>query len=412
MPRNGPPIAPSKTNTHITVEAALTPDFGEELRVTQLVDENTSVAQGQPLLKLRAAPGIALVAPMAGRVGRIDLHPGHKLSQLVLFHEANGDRHQYETRSGASGATGLRTLLQACGLWRAFRSRPFGRMPKTDETPAAIFVMGVDSKPDAPAPLTSIAAREDEFCRGMEALAKLTTAKCFFCEPTRQSFSRRIPASFTRLQTGTTHPQGLAGLLIHHHFPARMDAPVWDIHAEDIADLGALLATGYLPETRLVTITGDALREPALVRCQLGADLRGLSQNLVKPGPHSIQTGSMLDGRPAHWLGHRDRQVTVLERTPATHTRHWFVAALERAARDAPIIPTAALNQALGGALPVAALVRSLATGDTETFNDLGGLSLVEEDLALADYATGARPRLASQLRTILTRIAAEEDAL
>lgn len=411
LPHSGRQSAHAEARTHLTVEAAVTPDIREELRVDLLVEEDAKVAQGQPLIRLRAAPDIALVAPMAGRVARIDLHPGHRLSQLVIFHEEGGDRHAFDTRGAASGGAELRALLQASGLWRAFRSRPFGRMPRADETPAAIFVMAVDSKPDAPAPLTALAAREQDFSRGLDALSRISDAKLFLCEPEGQRLPGQVPASVTRLRVGATHPQGLAGLLVHRHFPARTDAPVWDIHAEDLADLGALLATGYLPETRLVAITGDALRDSALVRCQPGANLRGLSQSLARPGPHDVLSGSILDGCSAHWLGPRERQVTVLERISGPDARHWFRAALERAARHAPIIPTAALDQALGGALPAAALVRALASGDTETFTQLGGLSFVEEDLALADYATGARPRLATQLCAILTRIAAEEDA-
>lgn len=411
LPHSGRQSAQGDVRSHLTVEAAVTHDGREDLRVDLLVAEDESVSQGQPLMRLRAAPGIALVAPMAGRVARIDLHPGHRLSQLVLFHDKGGDRHKFETKGAASRTTELRVLLQESGLWRTLRSRPFGRMPRAGETPAAIFVMAVDSKPGAPAPLTAIAGREEDFIGGLDALSRLSDAKFFLCEPQGQSFPGQVPAPVTRLSVGATHPQGLAGFVVHRHFPARADAPVWDIHAEDLADLGSLLSTGYLPETRLVAITGDALRDSALVRCQPGADLRGLSQSLVRPGPHDVLSGSILDGRPAHWLGTRERQVAVLERTSGPDARHWFVGALKRAATHAPIIPTAALDQALGGALPAAALVRALASGDTETFMQLGGLSLVEEDLALADYATGARPRLAAQLRAILTRIAVEEDA-
>lgn len=408
LPDSAPPLAATGTETRLTVKAAVTPAHGEELRVDLLVDEDAMVAQGQPLLRLRATPGISLVAPMAARVARIELNPGHKLSQIVLFHESGGDRHEFHS---ADGREGLRRLLQGSGLWRAFRSRPFGRMPRAEETPAAIFVMLADSRPGAPAPLQAIAGREEDFLRGLDALARLTDAPCFLCAPKDRPCPTGIPAHVKRLYIARTHPQGLAGLAIHRHFPARIEAPVWDIHAEDITDLGGLLATGHLPETRLVAITGNALREQRLVRCQQGADLRGLSQPLLRPGPHDLLSGSMLDGRAAHWLAPRDRQLTVLTRETTPKRQHWFGAALERAARHAPIIPTMALDQAFGGALPPAALVRCLACADSESFVRLGGLSLVEEDLALADYVTGARPRLANQLRAMLNRIADEEDA-
>lgn len=390
----------------LTAEAALTPNQNEELRVDLLVAEDAQVAQGQPVLRLRSAPDIVLVAPMAGRVARVDLLPGHRLSQVVLFQDDHNNRHAYNTNSHA-----LPVLLQSSGLWRAITSRPFGRMPRATETPAAIFVMGVDTTPDAPPPWAAIAGREEDFSRGLAALAHLP-AKLFLCEPVDQPCLTDLPNTLTRLSIKPIHPQGLAGWQIHRHFPATPTAPVWEIHAEDVADIGTLLRTSYLPGTRLVSITGDALRAPRSVRCQHGADLRGLSQALVRPGPHEVLSGSILTGRPAHWLGPHDRQATLLARPAATKSPHWFAAALERAARHAPIIPSAALDQSVGGALPAAALIRALATADTEGFIRLGGLSLTAQDLALADYATGARPRLATQLRAILHKIAAEEDAL
>jgi Na+-transporting NADH:ubiquinone oxidoreductase subunit A len=406
LPSYGPVFGMGDAKVHLTVEAAVTPDTGENLRVDLLVAEDALVAQGQPLIRLRTAPSVVMVAPMAGRVARIDLHPGQRLSQLVLFLENGAGRHVFDT---VGAKTDARALLQACGLWRAFRSRPFGRMPTENETPAAIFIMGIDSKPGAPPPWQAIAGQEEDFGRGLGALAQLSTAKLFMCEPDNHPCPVQVPAAVNRLQTRPIHPQGLAGFQIHHHFPARATAPVWDIHAEDVAGIGAFLETGCVPETRLVSITGDALRENSLVRCQTGANLRGLSQHLVRPGPHDVLSGAMLDGVPAHWLAPRDRQVTLHTRAAKPTGQHWFTAALERAARHAPIIPTAALDQAFGGALPAAALVRALATGDAESFTQLGGLSLLEEDVALADYATGARPRLATQLRALLTQIEVTE---
>ena len=91
--------------------------------------------------------------------------------------------------------------------------------------------------------------------------------------------------------------------------------------------------------------------------------------------------------------------------------RHWFFAALEGAARPLPLIPTAALDRALGGALPAAAFLRALAAGDGETAVRLGALSFVEEDLALADYVTAAEPRLTGLLRGLLDRVREEEAA-
>ncbi|QQM30746.1 Na(+)-translocating NADH-quinone reductase subunit A [Martelella lutilitoris] len=408
------PTGPSLPDDHtaetlLTEEAALVPAPGEELRVVPLVEVDQRVAQGQPLFSLRAAEEIKLVAPMPARVAAIELNPGRRLIQMLLFREDGGDRHSFKTDRAESDAAALRALMQEAGLWRLFRSRPFGHMPAPAEAPAAIFVMAADTRPAAPDPRNAIRGREEAISRGLSALRLLAGNQVFLCEAKGRSLDLDDAGSIRRIACGSLHPQGLAGIQIHHHAPAEVDARVWDIHAEDIADLGDLLATGLLPETRLVTVTGSAMREPRLLRCQPGADLRGLCHGHVQPGPYQVLAGSVLDGRPAHWLGPRDRQASVLSRGSGKRRGHWFSAALTRAARPLPIIPTAALSQAFGGDIPAAALMRALSAGDQEAAARLGALSLLEEDLALVDYVTFSEPPLAAQLRGLLNAIEKEE---
>lgn len=399
----------NQITTALTVEAALTPARGEELRVTPLVGVDDIVSQGQPVLSLRNAPDIQLVAPMAARIAAIDLEPGRRLTRLLLFREETGARFVHDVGDAETDATSLRSLLKASGLWRRILSRPFGRMPGPDETPSAIIVMATDSRPGAPSPVHALKGREEALGRGLAALGNLVGERLFFCEAAK--IDADLPPAVRRVRVGTLHPLGLAGLQVHRLAPASLDQRAWDIHAEDVADIGELLQTGMVPETRLVSVTGPALTEQRLVRCQPGADMRGLCLGFVRPGPHHIMAGSHIDGHPGHWLGPRDRQVTVLGDDGGHRRNHWFSAALTRAARPLPIIPTAALEQALGGDIPAVALIRALSAGDQETATRLGALSLVEEDLALADYVTAAEPSLAAQLRVLLDRIEQEEVA-
>jgi Na+-transporting NADH:ubiquinone oxidoreductase subunit A len=72
------------------------------------------------------------------------------------------------------------------------------------------------------------------------------------------------------------------------------------------------------------------------------------------------------------------------------------------------VIPSAALDQAFGGVIPAAAFVRVLSAGDDETAMKMGVLSLLEEDIALADYVLGGDAHLAALLRGVLDRIRTE----
>ncbi len=408
-PRFASPACGPHLTELITAEAGLQTMPGNPPRVTMAVDEGALVPQGAPIARLRTAPEVCFIAPMPARVARITLSQGHRLSEIVLFHEPGGDVMRHDI-SDASTEAGLRRLMQNSGLWTWLERRPFGGMPAPGERPAAIFVMASDTAPLAPDPRIALAGQEEPFGRGLRALSRLTDGPVFVCQqPGPALFDGASPAGRLRkVEHGPHHPQGAPGLRIHALFPATLEAPVWTIHAEDVAHLGTLVATGTLPMTRLVSVGGAALREARLVRTQPGADLRGLTHRIVQPGPHVVLSGSPLDGHLAHWLAPRHRQATALPRLPQPGPPHWLVAALTRSAAPRPVIPNAALDQSFAATLPAAAFVRVLASGNDETAMKMGLLSLLEEDVALAEYVLGGAAHLPELLRAMLDRIRAE----
>ena len=309
-----PPAASSRPDEVITAEAGIRAASGDVLRVTPLVAEDELVAQGASLACLRDAPEVRLVAPMSARVARISLLPGRRLGEIVLFSETGGDvvRHP---RAEAGSEPGLRSLMQRAGLWPSLRRRPFGGMPEAAERPVAIVVMALDTRPLAPDPRRALEQREEAFARGLDALAMLDRRirlRSLGAASRCSSWNWAAPRS---VDCGARHPQGSSGIRVHDLAPATLEAPVWDVHAEDVAALGELLDSGIATMTRLVSVAGPALREAGLVRTQAGADLRGLAHRALRPGPHVLLSGSSLDGHEAHWLGPRDRQVSA--RCPA-----------------------------------------------------------------------------------------------
>lgn len=406
------PVSSDPITMHITEEAGITATSEDDFRIEALVREDDRIAQGAPVLRSRRQPEIVMTAPMPARVAEIDLGPGRRLSRIIFFHEQDAGRHEFDTRSVKSldDPDVVRKALLEAGLWPLIRSRPFGRMPAPKEAPAAIVVMALDTRPGAPDPRLAIAGSQEDFERGLRALMLLTSGQLFLCQDRGSDLVEGggLGNRLRIVKTEPLHPWGLAGFHIHHICLIEPGKTVWDIHAEDVAAIGAFLETGLIPETRLVSVTGPALSEQRIVRSQPGADLRALSYGLVKPGRHSIMTGSALDGHGARWLGLRDRQTAVIGGEASTQESHWFFSALQRASRPLPVIPTAALDQAMGGALPAVPLLRALSAGDSETAIRLGVLSFLSEDLALADYVTGAQPRHAEQLMRMLRTIEAE----
>ena len=413
MPVPTPRPWPTSPETVITAEAGLNLGPQRDLRVEPLVQAGDAVAQGAPILRDRRRAEFVLTAPMSGRIAELEIGTGRRLTNLVIYRDDRGDRHTYEIDAARAeldedgGPDALRGLLQASGLWARLRARPFGVIPAAAASPAAVFVMAVDTRPLAPDPRLALMGEELACLQlGLRVLGRLCDGPVYLCQGRGPDI---LPPDdrFEVVRVGQLHPAGLAGTQIHKLSPAHTRRPVWEVAAEDVAAIGHLLSEGHLPATRLVAVAGPGLRETRLVRCQPGADLRELCYAQMTPGPRVILSGSILEGREARWLGFRDRQVTVLERHDPKPPRHWLEAALRRASRAEPIIATAAVEQALGGAMPGMALLRALSVGDDEAAADLGALSLLEEDMAQVDYVTAASPRFADLLRASLDRIEA-----
>lgn len=413
MPVPTPQPWPRAVETVITAEAGLNLDPLIDMRMEPLVQAGDTVALGMPILKDRRHPEWVVTAPMSGRVAQLELGSGRRQATLLIHHDEKVKPHQFDIHAARaecdskSGGNALRELLQSSGLWMRLRSRPFGRVPAGDAIPAMIMVIAVDTRPLAPDPRLAVEGEAlDHLKLGLQALAALLDGPIRFYQdegPAIVEESDRV----TIARAGPLHPAGLAGSFIRREVRSGQDLNIWEITAEDVADIGYLLSEGSLAPTRLVSVAGPGLRETRLVRCQPGADLRELCYAYMSPGPRSILSGSVLEGREARWLGWRDRQVTVLERHDAHPQPHWLEGALRRASRPEPIIPTSAVEHALGGPMPGMALLRALAIGDDEAAAELGALAMLEEDLALVDYVTAASPRFTDLLRACLDRIEA-----
>lgn len=403
-----PPIGAQEPVVVVTQEAGVAAPDGKTPRVEMLVEDGDIIAQGAPLARLRHAPNVQFVAPMPCRVGKITLLPGRRLSEIVVYQERGGDVLQHKTED--MSPQGLRDIMQLTGFWHWVRRRPFGGVPRTDETPAAIFVMAADTRPLAPDPGIALAAREEGLLRGLSELGKLTNGPVFLCKDKRSELlhGTKSQSGFRTILCGPRHPQGAAGFQIHAHFPATLSRPVWEIHAEDVAALGELVQTGILPMNRYVTVAGPMVNESRVVVTQVGADIRELTQKAARRAPHTLLSGSLIDGTVAHWIAPRDRQISVMAARETAKEAHWLIDALTQSSKPKPIIPTAALDQSLAFAVPAALFVRALSAGDDEALIKLGGLSFLPDDLALADYALGGQARLTGMLSTMLARIQSE----
>jgi Na+-transporting NADH:ubiquinone oxidoreductase subunit A len=309
----------------------------------------------------------------------------------------------------------IREALLRHGLWPAFRTRPYGRIPDPDAEPHALFVTAIDTEPLSAEPAVLIEPRADAFRAGLRVLARLHPGPLYVC--TSPEFYIDLPDAgrLEHVRFRGPHPAGLAGTHIHHLSPASDARPVWHIGYQDVAAIGRLFADRVIDTGTTVAVAGSALGRPGLIETRLGASLDALVRDRGLAADGRVISGSPLSGREwtteQPFLGRYHRQVSALVEAVAAAERNgeagegFSVASpvtrllarrlrrldTRRIGRPAGLLPLEVYEQVFPYDLPVIPLLRSLVASDAERAIELGALELEAEDLALLSAVCPAR---------------------
>lgn len=366
------------------------------------VATDEKVRAGQTLFVDRKRPSIAFTSPVSGSVTAIN-RTGHTFDSIVV--QIDGDEAESFAVPKPLSPETFRQLLLKSGLWPAFLSRPFGRIPAADAVADALFVTAIDSNPMAPDPKIAMGLHADQFTAGLDALKLLTDGPVFVCHAPG---TLPVSASGDRLRsvaiTGR-YPAGLAGTHIHHLMPAGIDRTVWQVGYQDVIAIGYLVSDGKPWCDRIISLAGSGVRHPALVTVKRGASLDDLLVGAMNDHPSQVMTGPALTGRESGYLGFYHNQVTVQEQAPhaggiLTRFRHF-----RRRKPGGAIIPNETFERAFPLDIPPVPLLRALCIADAETARDLGCLELLEEDVAVLTYLCSTGNDYGVLLRAVLDEL-------
>ncbi|MDP1731721.1 MAG: hypothetical protein Q8L54_11230 [Devosia sp.] len=369
------------------------------VRAELLVAEGENCVRGAPLFRDRKRPDIVFTAPVSGRIEEVRLGAKRRLEVLVIS-GAGDDRKRFDIPADAD-RTAVRRLILESGLWPSLRTRPFGRIPDPGSAPEAIFVTAVDTNPHAADPRIVLASQREAFGRGTALLKALTEGPVFVCHAPGEALVAE-DAQIRCVAVAGPHPAGLAGTHIHRLFPVSVKRPVWQIHYSDVTAIGRLLETGELQTERTIAVSGPGIKAPHLMRVPMGTDLHELTADALVDSETQVLSGPAIGGRESRFLGRYHWQATVLKRQAPPFRPTWLRRLSGNRLLPAPIIPTEALEKVLATELPVVPLLRALSIGDAESAARLGCLELIEEDMALATYATGGAQDFGERLRAVL----------
>jgi Na+-transporting NADH:ubiquinone oxidoreductase subunit A len=415
---------------------ALVGDDYVGMKPTMAVNEGDSVALGQLLFEDKTTPGVRYTSPGAGKVVAVNRGAKRKFESVVIRLEGS-DEKTFSSASdlGALTRSKVRETLVESGLWTAFRTRPFSRVPAPDAAPHSIFVTALDTRPLAGDPTVVLQGNEDDFERGLALLPHLTDGTVWLCRrpgapiPTGQV--ERVEVE----EFAGPHPAGLPGTHIHMLEPVSEKRTAWSVDYQDVLAMGRLFRTGRLSVERVVALGGPVVRRPRLLRTRLGASVEELVAHEGGADQPRWIAGSVLHGRTAEgphaYLGRYHLQISGLGVQPTRPFLGWlgpgfstysrlpiFASAVVPGKRFAfntdahgdprAIVPIGVFEKVMPLDLVPTALLKSLMVGDAERAQELGCLELDEEDLALCAFVDPGKGDFGAALRRVLTNIEKE----
>ncbi|MBD5771580.1 Na(+)-translocating NADH-quinone reductase subunit A [Marinomonas colpomeniae] len=435
LPISGAPDQAIESAAAAKVVAVIGPDY-HGMKPTMLVKEGDKVKKGQVIFTDKKTEGVKYTAPASGTVSAINRGQRRVFQSIVI--NVEGD--ESEVFAAYSGSE-LKSLerskvvenLTESGLWTAFRTRPFSKVPEVASVPNSIFVTAMDTSPLAASPEVILADQAEAFADGLTVLTRLTEGKVFVCKAP----GAKIPTTsdVTVEEFSGVHPAGLAGTHIHFLDPVSDKKTVWSVNYQDVVAIGKLFVTGELNTDRVIALAGPQVKKPRLIRTQIGASLEGLVANELSEGENRVISGSVLSGRnsfgPFAYLGRYHNQVSVLLEGRERQMMHYLRAGVEKHSimnvflakltgkksfdmttttngSDRTMLPLGNFERLIPMDILPTQLLRSLVVNDTEQAQKLGALELDDEDLALCTYSCSGKFEYGPILRDCLTLIEKE----
>lgn len=434
IPLAGQPEQTIGATKNVSSVALLGPD-SIGLRPRMEVREGERVRAGQSLFSDKQNPGVHFTSPGSGIVAAINRGERRVLQSVVV--KLDGDEEEvFESYSsqqlaGLSGQQ-VRQNLLASGLWTAFRTRPYSKIPAPEATPRAIFVTAIDTNPLAADPAVIIGQDAEAFEHGMHVISALTDEPVYLCTAADSGISCPTSEQFRHAEFTGPHPAGLVGTHIHFLDPVSEHKVVWHIGYQDVMAVGQLFTSGRLPLERIIALGGPLVTSPRLIRTRLGASTHELMLGEIEGRTVRVIAGSVLAGhRAAGWaayLGRYDNQICVLQegspreflsfmrpgtrkysftRAFAAHLIHRGDYPLTSSQNGSPraMVSIGSFERVMPMDILATPLLKALLVSDTDSARELGCLELDEEDLALCTFVCNGKyeygPRLRSNLHEI-----------
>ncbi|VAW20634.1 Na(+)-translocating NADH-quinone reductase subunit A [hydrothermal vent metagenome] len=392
------------------------------------VKAGEEVRTGEPLFYDKYNPAILFTSPVGGTV--VSINRGDRRRILEIIIQPNGDAESLAFSKANPldlSPEDVKAQILKSGLWPFLKRRPYGIIANPNEAPKAIFISAFDTAPLAPDYNLIVAGQESTLQTGINALSKLTKGKVYIgLAANGKSKNFEGLKNVEKNWFDGPHPAGNVGIQIHHIAPLNKGDIVWTINPQDILFIGRLFETGKLDFSKIIGLAGSEVEKPCYYKTKLGATISSLVEGkLKKKGNVRIISGNVLTGTKVskdNFLGFYDSLVTVIPEGDKYEFLGWATPGLNKFSAGKTFLSSLfpkkeyildtnmhggerafVLNGQYEKYLPMdilpVHLLKAILVNDIDKMEQLGIYEVVEEDLALCEYACTSKIKVQEILR-------------
>jgi Na+-transporting NADH:ubiquinone oxidoreductase subunit A len=401
-----------------------------------VVEVGQNVKAGDPLFYDKNNSTVLFVAPVSGEIIEVNRAEKRAISTIVILADTEIKYKPFQPLDlAAASRDAIVSYLCEGGVWPMIKERPYGTLADLHYIPDNIFISTFDTAPLAPDQNWVVKGKEAEFQAGLSTLSRLTSGKVHLGlnanekESPSTAFTQAIGVE--KHWFSGPHPTGNVGVQIHHISPIKKGMRVWTLGVQEVISIGSLLLHQKHDARRIVSI-GGGVTNSGYVQTFIGAALQDLTQGLV-PDNHRIISGDVLSGKQETikgYLGFFDDQISIIEEGNKETMFGWAIPRLLPSASGAfpnkllgdmkfdattntngekrAFVMTGQYEDVLPMDIYPQALMKAILAKDIERMEGLGIQELVEEDIALCEFACTSKQPLQSMLREGLEMIKAE----
>ncbi len=405
-----------------------------------VVKEGDSVKAGSTIFCDKYNEVVKCASPVSGKIEAIVRGEKRRIMEVIISADS-------ETQYESSGAMDLSSMsneavkdaILASGLWLCIKQRPLDIVANPKNEAKAIFVSAFDSSPLAPDFDYVLHGKNEEFQKGLDALAKLTSGKVHL------TLNGKVPADSTFTDAkgveinkiSGKHPAGNVGTQIHHIDPVNKGEFVWTVNAQDVALIGRYFSTGKYDVRKTIAITGSEIKNPHYIEVISGSNLSSVLEGQITSDNVRVISGNVLTGdkvaQDGH-LGFYHNQVTVIpegNQLKFVLTKGWMGPGFDKFSNsrlfptflsskkqfrldtntngeERAFVVTGELEKVFPFDILPMQLVKAAITDDIDGMENLGIYEVAPEDFALCEYVCTSKINIQDKIRKGLDLIGEE----